>query len=445
MHKRITRLATVGIAAAAVGAMLALSGCTAGGGGNTTADGKTEVIFWQQKFEDYQQAWFKEQVDAYNTSQDEVKVTYQVVPADTWDQKLKAAQAAGNAPDVATTSYGRIMPGVAIGQFAPLDELVDPEVLDDIQPNVREFVSTDDGTFAYPFLVEPSTVLFYRTDLFAAAGLDPASPPTSWAELVDDARALTKDGVYGMNIAQAAADLGWSSWGLQYNAAGHLPVADDWSSADATDPAYVELAEFYRTLYGEKLMPQEAAYPYADCAPYGEGQVAMTACGSWAIGQLTNDYPDMIPSTAVAAFPSIDGDQTKPTSTLGGWTLTVDGKSKVQQEGADFIAWLLGGDTEHMVDFFKTSGYSKYPARVSVSEALAADPEASANPFMQTVSEDIVPFSKAEPTYPWEIALSFATAIEKSMRGEDIQTSLETANSEIDDIIEKQKLAGTAP
>jgi multiple sugar transport system substrate-binding protein len=443
MHKRHKK--TVAALAAVVAAGLALSGCTAGGGGNTTADGKTEVIFWQQKFEDYQQEWFKAQVDDYNKSQDEVKVTYQVVPADTWDQKLKAAQAAGNAPDVATTSYGRIKPGVAIGQFAQLDELMDPEVIEDIQPNVVDLVSTDDGTFAYPFLVEPSTVLFYRTDLFAAAGLDPANPPKSWAELVDAARALTKDGVFGMNIAQTANDLGWSSWGLQLNAAGHLPVADDWSAADATDPAYVELAEFYRTLYGEKLMPQEAAYPYADCAPYGEGQVAMTACGSWAIGQLENDYPDVIPNTAVAAFPSIDGDPTKPTATLGGWTLTVDGKSKVQQEGADFISWLLAGDTDHLVDFFKTSGFSKYPARVTVSEALAADPEASANPFMQTISEDIVPFAQSEPAYPWDIALSFATALEKSMRGEDIQGSLETANAEIDDIIKKQKLAGTAP
>jgi multiple sugar transport system substrate-binding protein len=443
MHKRHSRL--MAGAAAVVAAGLVLSACSAGGDDNTTADGKTEVIFWQQKFEDYQQEWFKAQVDEYNASQDEVKVTYQVVPADTWDQKLKAAQAAGSAPDVATTSYGRIMPGVAIGQFAPLDDLIDPAAFEDIQPNVQEFVSTDDGFFAYPFLVEPSTVLFYRTDLFEAAGLDPANPPKTWDELVTAARALTKDGVYGMNIAQTAADLGWSSWGLQYNAAGHLPISDDWSEAEATDPAYVELAEFYRTLYGEKLMPQEAAYAYADCAPFGEGQVAMTACGSWAIGQLKADFPDTVANTAVAAFPSIDGDATKPTSTLGGWTLTIDGKSEVQQEGADFITWLLADDTERMVDFFKTSGFSKYPARISVSEALAADPEASEDPFMLTVSEDIVPFAKSEPTYPWEIALSFATALEKSMRGEDIQSAFETANTEIDGIIEKQKLAGTAP
>lgn len=442
MHKRHSK-AMLGVAVMAI-AGLALAACSGGAGERKTADGKTEVIFWQQQFEDYQQDWFKKQVSDYNDSQDDVKVTYQVVPADTWDQKLKAAQAAGKAPDVATTSYGRIMPGVKIGQFANLDELMDPKVFDDIKPNIQEFVSTDEGYFAYPFLVEPSTVLYYRTDLFEKAGLDPAAPPTTWDELLEDARALTEGDVYGMNIAQTGADLSWSSWGLQYNAAGHLPISDDWSEADATDPAFVKLAEFYRTLYQEKLMPQEAAYAYADCAPYGEGQVAMSACGSWAIGQLTNDYPETLKNTAVAAFPSIDGDQTKPTSTLGGWTLTVDGKSKVQQEGADFISWLLAGDTDRMVDFFKTSGYSKYATRVSVDDALQADEEAAANPFLQIVSEDIVPYAKAEPTYPYEIALSFGTAIEKSMRGENIEKSLGVANDEINDVIEKQKLAGTA-
>jgi multiple sugar transport system substrate-binding protein len=444
MHKSGMRWAApVALAAAAA---LALSGCSPSSG-PATEDGKTVVTFWQQKFEDYQQAWFKEQVAEYNASQDDVLVKLEVVPADTWDQKLKAAQAAGKQPDVRTTNYGNIKPGVANGQFADLGKLMEPEVFDDIQPNVQDFVTSEGEYYAYPLLVEPSTVLFYRTDLFEAAGLDPAAPPTSWAELTDDARALTKDGVYGMNIGQVALDLGWSSWGLQYNAAGHLPIADDWSEADATDPAYLELADFYGTLYQEKLMPQEATYPYADCSFYGEGTVAMSACGSWAIGQLAGnpDWADVLANTAVAAFPSIDGDPTKPTSTLGGWTLTVDAKSKVQQEAADFISWIVAGDPERMVEFFTASGFSKYAARVSVAEALAADPEASANPFLPVVSETIVPYAKAEPAYPWEISLAFATALEKAMKGGDATAAFDEAQAAINDVIEKQKLAGTNP
>ena len=48
----------------------------------------------------------------------------------------------------------------------------------------------------------------------------------------------------------------------------------------------------------------------------------MMADGSWAVGQLKNTFPKMVGKTAVAPFPSIDGDPTRTTATLGGWTLT---------------------------------------------------------------------------------------------------------------------------
>ncbi|MFB8146348.1 ABC transporter substrate-binding protein [Microbacterium sp. NPDC056003] len=441
MHKRNSRLALAVVATASAGALLA--GCAGGGGAPTTEDGKAKVIFWQQQFEDYQQAWFKEQVNEFNAQSDDVEVQYLVVPADTWDQKLKAAQAAGKAPDVKTTNYGNIKPMQANGQLADLTTLMDDEAFADIAENIKPFVSVDEGVYGYPLLVEPSTVLFYRADLLEAAGID--APPTDWDELVDDARKLTGDGVYGMNIAQTAPDLGWSSWGLQYNTAGDLPLRGDWSTADATDPAYEELLGLYQTLYTEKLMPQEPTYGYADCSFFGEGKVAMSACGSWALGQLSQnpDWANVWENTEVAPFPSHNGDQTLPTSTLGGWTLTVDSKSKSQEGAAEFVEWLLADDTDRLVDFFTATGFSKYPARLSVTEALAATEEASASPFLATITEQIVPYAKSEPAYPWDVSLAFATAIEKAMKGGDIPAALEEAQAAIEDVIEKQKLAGT--
>ncbi|WP_203581431.1 ABC transporter substrate-binding protein [Microbacterium hibisci] len=440
MHKRNSRLVLAVVATASAGALLA--GCAAGGGAPTTEDGKAKVIFWQQKFEDYQQAWFKQQVDDFNKSQDEVEIEYTVVPADTWDQKLKAAQAAGKAPDVKTTNYGNIKPMQANGQLADLSQLMDSSAISDIKSNVADFVTVEEGVYGYPMLVEPSTVLFYRTDLFAAAGID--APPTTYDELIEDARALTKDGVYGMNIAQTAPDLGWSSWGGQWNTAGALPLRGDWSEAYATDPAYEQLATMYQTLYMDKLMPQEATYGYADCSFFGEGTVAMSACGSWALGQIAGnpDWTTTQENFAVAPFPSSDGDPTKPTATLGGWTLTVDSKSKVQEQAADFVSYVLADNPENLVEFFAASGFSKYAATTSVDEALAADPEASSNPYMQIISEQIVQYAKGEPAYPWDVSLAFSTALEKAMRGGDIAASFEEAQAEITDIIEKQKLAG---
>lgn len=443
MHKRhSTRLAGVAVALTAA---IALAGCAGAGAAPQTADGKTKVVFWQQKFEDYQQEWFKKQVHEFNASQDEVEVDLQVVPGDAWEQKLQAAQAAGKQPDIATTNYGGVKPGVVEGKFAPLDDLLPAEAFSDIKENVAPFVEVEGKHYAYPMLVEPSTVLYYRADLAEAAGLDPDAPPKTWDELIEWSRAMTSGDVKGMTIASVATELAWSSWGLQYNACGHLPISDDWSESQATEPCMAEVANLYRTLYQENLMPQQPKVGYTDAMPYGEGEVAMMANGSWAVGQLKNDYPDVIENTRVAAFPSIDGGATKPTATLGGWTLTIDAKSKAPEAAASFIEYLLAGDPQIMAEFFELTGYSKYTVRTSVDEALADDPEASSDPFMAVISEKIVPFGKAEPAYPFDISLAVGTALEGAMKNTaSVDDALATADQAVKDVIQRQSLAGTA-
>jgi len=442
-QQRLTILTASLVAASVVAAGCSSSSGTSGGssGGNP---GTVQVNFWQQQFEDYQQKWFKDNVDKYNASQTKVHVNYLVVPADTWTQKLKAAQGAGTQPDVATTNYGGIRAGVANGQFAALDDLMPAAAFSDIKDNVKNFVTIKDKHYAYPMLVEPSTVLYYRTDLVKAAGLDPANPPKTWDDLLTWATKLTQGNVKGMTMASVATDLAWSSWGLQYNACGKLPVADDWSRGQATDPCYTKLLELYQTLFQKGLMPTQPKVGYADASPYGQGEVAMMADGSWAIGQLKTSFPAMIPKTAVAPFPSVDGDPSKTTSTLGGWTLTVDAKSKHAKDGADFINYLLAGDPTKMANFFKLSGYSKFTVRTSVDQALSSDKDANTDPFMKIVADKIVPNGKAEPSYPIDISLAFATAIESTMKGKaDAATAQKTANDAIDRIIQQQHLAGT--
>ena len=78
-------------------------------------------------------------------------------------------------------------------------------------------------------------------------------------------------------------------------------------------------------------MPKQALAGYADIKPFGEGKIAIQICGSWAIGQLRNTYKDMVGKVGIAPMASMDGDLTKPTATLGGWSLAVDGKSSIRR------------------------------------------------------------------------------------------------------------------
>lgn len=406
---------------------------------------KVTVDFWQTSFEDTTNKWFKKYVDAFNKSQDQIEIKYTLVPGEAWDQKLKAAQAAGKAPEVYTMNYGKIATAAKLEQIQPLNDLIAPEKFDDIYDNVKEFVSVGGKYYAYPKLVEPSAVLYYRKDLFQEAGLDPEKPPATWAELLDAAKKLTKKGVFGFSTAQVAPDLGWSSWGLQFGTSGHEALTSDWSKADINNDAYKAVFKFYQDAYQSGVMPKQALAPYADIKPYGEGKVAMQVVGSWAIGQLRNSYKDKLDKTGIAVMPSQNGDPTSATATLGGWTLVVDGKAKHPQQAADFISYLLAGDPAIMIDFFKTSGFSKFSPRKSVDEAMKSDPDASADTWRAFIAEKIIPNSKAEPLYPWDISMAVSTGIESAMRGTDVDKAIEKAEKTINDFIANNKLAGTNP
>lgn len=405
---------------------------------------KVTIDFWQTKFEDTTDAWFKKWVDEFNKTHPNIQIKHTVVPGDAWNDKLKAAQAAGTAPQVLTMNYGGIAPAATQGQIMAMDDLVDPKVWSDLYPNVEKFVNVKGKHYAYPKLVEPSAVLYYRKDFFKEAGLDPEKPPATWDELIEYGKKLTKKDRYGLKIAGDAPEFSWTTWGAQMQF-GHRPISDDWSKATVTDDGYVKLLSFYKRLYDEKVVPKQPITGYADGADFGQGKEAMAITGSWVIGQLRNDYKDILDKVGVAPVPTNDGSTNKPTASLGGWTLAIDGKAKNPKEAAEFISWLLAGDPKIMIDFFKTSKFSKFTPRKSVDEAMKNDPDAQNDPWRKLIAEKIVPYSVSEPAYPWDVSFAFGSAIERAVKGQDPAASLKQAETEINKFIADKKLAGTNP
>lgn len=438
---------------AATIATLLVAGCTGtpeGGGeapdaaaDDEVSSGATTVTFWQTQFTDEENEWYESLVDSYNDSQDEVHVSHTVVPEDAWDQRMTAAQAAGNAPDIYTMNYGDIADAARTSQIQSLASAIRSDAWDDLQDNVREMVSVEGEEYAYPLLVEPSAVLYYRTDLFEEAGIE--SPPTTWDELIDYAERLSTDDVFGIRLAQNAVDMSWSTWGYQWNVAGRLPISDDWSEA-AADDAYAPLLQAWQDLFASGALPPPDGAGYPDAQTFGEGRYAMMANGSWAASQLLADYPEVAENVDVAAMPSFDGESGQTTSTLGGWTWVVDGNSEQTDAAAGFIEWAIGGDPDNVLPFFEATSFSKVSPRISVAEMIDEIPDIDEiNPWNATIQEDIVPYAEAEPTYPWNISLAMGEAIEEAMQGTPVDEALAEANRKIQTEIENSELAGTGP
>lgn len=437
--------------AAAVTALAVITGCSGpngsppeqGGSDDGTGDGAAVTVrFWQNQFSNEDNAWFKATVDAFNKSQDKIDVVLTVVPGDAWEQKLKAAQAAGQAPDMYTMNYSAVPMNARNGQLAPITDYISAAAWDDLDPRFRAAVTVNDQAYAYPIYYEPSALLFYRTDLYEAAGLDPATPPKTYAELVAAGERLkaADPKTVPFQIAQTAVELSWSTWGAQYGTSGHMPISDDWSTARADDPAYEPLFQLYQDLYGKGILAKQPLSAYGDATPLGQGTLASMACGSWAISMLLADYPDMVSKLAVAPMPSVDGDPSRTTATLGGWTIGVDAKSEHVEAAASAISWMLAEDTSVPKAYFTGTKFTKLSPRTSLAAELAEDPERDVDPFYD-VLVDSTKTAILEPTYDWQVSLAFGTALEKAMRGGDIAAAQAEANAAITKVIGDLSLA----
>ncbi len=416
--------------------------------GASSAATTTTIQFWHRTFTPAENKWYKDIVAKFNAAQTAVKVVDTEIPGDAWDEKMKAAQSAGKAPDI-YTHPGAIQDGVRLGQLHELDSLMPKEKLAEIVKEALPVSQLGGKYYAYPLLLEPQSVLFWNKDMFKAAGLDPEAPPKSWEELFsycEKIKPTLQPGQFCISPAADQVTFAWSSVGQQMNFAGHTALSSDWTKPTVVDDGYKQLITAYKTMYEKGYMPKQALAPYVEGKDYGQKKVAMKVSGSWMMSELGTDYPDLLTKTGVAPLMARGGDQTKPTSTLGNFKWVIDAKAAQPKAAAAFLAWALAGDPALLVPFFVDTQFTKVPARKSVADAVAKDPKAGQAPWSKAIAEKIAPYAIPEPSYPWDVSMAVGLAIEKGMKGAaTVDAALAEADATIAKVIQQNNLPAIAP
>jgi len=401
---------------------------------------------WIRPWDEWQQDWLTTWVEEYNAQTNGVTVNVSFVPESTWDEKIISAQAANIAPDIYMVNLSSFGIEAARGTIQPLDPFVNPVIFEDLQENFENAVSVDGKHYGYPYQVEATQVLYYRTDLFEQAGLDPEKPPKTWDELYEYAEKLTDQYTFGFQLNTNDGDLSWTSFGLQYNTTGGFAINDNWDAAVVNTDDYRALFTYFKKLYEMGVVPEQAL-----CNPFHtnalcEGSVAMLCAGSWNFELIRNEYPDIADLIEIAPVPTREGDPTKGSSAVGGWGLAIDAITPHPQEAADFIAWLLAGDPEIMVDFCTRAGFGKTTTRKSVAEALSNDPALKDDKWLAILNYEIMPYAVREPGHDWAISMAVGQAIMRVVTGgQSIDDALLQCEKEINDYIALNDLAGKNP
>ncbi len=446
MYTRKARLAAAFVATVAAGTLLA--GCAGGNPGDTGSGGVTTIQFWHRTFTPAENEWYAGIVKKFNAAQDKVKVVDTEVPADAWDQKMKAAQAAGKAPDIYTHS-GSIQDAVNAGQLHELGGIVSDDALGQIIDAAKPVSAIGDKYYAYPLLLEPQTVLFWNKDMVSAAGLDAEKGPATWDELLTACAAIqpTLDkGQYCISPASDAVTFAWSTVGQQFNFSGHTALTDDWTAPNINDAGYADLMANYKKLWDNGYMPKQALAAYVEGKDFGEKKVAFKVSGSWMMSEIGSDYPDLLTKTGIGAFPDATGSTGRTATTLGNFKWVVDAKSKNADAAGAFLEWAIAGDPQNVVPFFVDTQFTKVPVRTSVQDAVAASDEAADAPWSGVIVNDIAPTAIPEPTYPWDVSLAVGTAMESVMKGAATpEAAVKTAEDAIAKVIQQQDLPSKAP
>lgn len=436
-------------------ATAAIAGCGSGtpgeeapNGGDDGAAGAVTIKFWHRTFTPVENEWYANVVQQFNDAQDEVKVEVEEIPADAWDQRLTAAQAADQAPDIYTHS-GAIQDAVNEEQLHELNDIVGMDVLEEIIESARP-VSEIDGTFyAFPLLLEPQTVLFWNKDMFEAAGLDPETPPTTWDELFEFCEKLKPtlpEGTYCIAPAQDEGTFAWSTVGQQYQFSGHTALSDDWTEPTVEDDGYVALIEAYKTLWDNDYMPKQALAAYVEGSDFGQEKVAMKVSGSWMMSEIGSDYPDLLERTGVGRFVAAPDAGDRTNTTMGNFKWVIDAKTQNAEAAGKFMAWVLGGEPDVLVPFFVDTQFTKVPVRESVQTAVSESDAAADAHWSDIIVDEVSPGAIPEPTYPWDASLAVGTAMEAGMKGASSpQDALATAADTIRTVIERENLPEKAP
>ena len=142
-----------------------------------------------------------------------------------------ATLGAGTEPDVFGTYFTDLNQVLDSGQAADITQYVTSSTVpawNDVIPSVKKAVTAGSTIYGLPAQNYTQGLVINRK-LFTAAGLNPDQPPTTWAQVEQDAKAITKlgNGVFGFGDYSANNNGGWhfSSYmdamgGSMVNAAG---------------------------------------------------------------------------------------------------------------------------------------------------------------------------------------------------------------------------------
>ena len=301
-------------------------------------------------------------VKVYNESQKDVAVT--AVYTGSYDEtklKAQAAASAGKPPAVVLMSANFVLDLKLSGDLISLEPMLKSDgttretFLADFWPALHANATVDGELYAVPYQ-NSTPLLYYNKDHFKEAGLDPEQPPKTWAELVADAKKLTKrsgDNVerYGFSMPEGYDYMGWIMEALCLSNGGRYFNEEYGGEVYYDTPSMLGAAQFVEDLvFKHKVMPQGVVEGGAVTTNFLAGKTSMILLSTGSLSFIRNNMKmhynvAFVPMNVRNAVP------------IGGGSLVMFKGQSPEQKAASwkFAKWL--SSAENLGSWSRFSGY----------------------------------------------------------------------------------------
>jgi multiple sugar transport system substrate-binding protein len=281
--------------ALAVVSTMALAGCS--GSESEDSGDKTLTVWTVEDVADRVAA--QEAIFAKYTEETGVKVDLVAVAEDQLTTVLTSSAAAGELPDVIGALSLNGVNQLATDDLLDLDApkaIIDKLGADTFSERALELTSEGDTQLAVPS-DGWAQLLYYRTDLFKAAGL---SAPATFDDISAAAAALDSPDVAGIVASTAPADSFTQQTFEHFALANDCQLVDDDATLTLDSPECVEALSFYADLLRDSSVQgnQDAD---TTRATYFSGGAAMVVWSSFLLDELAGLRTDALPTCAECA------------------------------------------------------------------------------------------------------------------------------------------------
>lgn len=371
-------------------------------------------------------------VAEFEKANPDVKIRLQTNPYGGLQNKILIALRSGIPPDLIEAQTAWIVPYAATGKLQDITDVVTARFArSDFVPASIDSSTAGGKIYGLPFQAE-ALAMFYRKDLFRAAGLDPEKPPLTWPDFIEAARKLTRtlpDGKrsFGYGIAgggpEGQGNSLFRSLPYMWMNGGGI-ISDDAKRAIINTPESVAGVRFYTDMF-TSLKVSPPSTPENDGVQlrrlFMSGTIAMYQGTPTEIERLDKDSPGI--DYGIAMMPAPVGKQTA--AILGGWAFILPADAKNKTDARRLLTFLADRD--------RIAGYTRtFPAlRAAMADARFADPRLTA--FKQMLD-----FARPQPTLDsWlEItAVYYRHLQEVLIGGATAQQAMDAAAKEIDRIL----------